>query len=38
MDALGISEIIMNSDSEDSNLVSMMISMMTLTVRQVIGN
>ena len=32
MDALGISEIIMNSDSEDSDLVTMM----TLTARQVI--
>ena len=38
MDALGISEIIMNSDSGDSDLVTMMISMMTLTVRQVIRN
>ena len=36
MDALGISEITMNSDSEDSDLVTMIISMMILTVRQVI--
>ena len=36
MDALGISEITMNSDSEDRNLVTMIISKMILTVRQVI--
>ena len=36
MDALGISEIAMNSNSEDSDLVTMIISMMILTVRQVI--
>ena len=36
MDALAINKIIMNSNSEDSDLVTMMILMMTLTVRQVI--
>ena len=36
MDALGISEITMNSGSEDSDLVTVIISMMILTVRQVI--
>ena len=36
MDALGISEITMNSNSEDSDLVTMIISMMILTDRQVI--